>query len=233
MNITRKHTNKGFTLVELLVVIAIIAALAAMATPVIMKQQKKAAMIEATSNAKQVFYLLVDFDQEYGAFPDKADSGGFGGTTTTSNDVLKQLFFAGLTKSEEVFYAKTAFSKKPDGDVGVAAVTGGYATALEPGECGFLYIDKQSTGKNSARPILAAPLLDTATLKFDSNMYGGRMIALRIDGAVKQYRVDELDGAAKTKIGTTQTDIFGTSNPVWSDGTTAETIVPIYPSPKS
>ncbi len=228
MNIQRKHTQKGFTLVELLVVIAIIAALAAMATPVIMKQQKKAAMTEATSNAKQIFYLLHDFDQEYGAFPDAANSAGIPNASgATANDVFRQLFLAGFAKSEEVFYAKTSFSRKPDGDVGTAS--GNYAQALENGECGFMYIDGQSSGVNSARPIVAAPLLNTSAVKFDADMYGGRMIALRIDGSVKQYRVDEQDNLAKTKIGGTQVDIFSSSNPVWQ----GSTITPVYPSRKS
>lgn len=227
MNITRKHTNKGFTLVELLVVIAIIAALAAMATPVIMKQQKKAAMIEATSNAKQIFYLLVDFDQEYGAFPDAANTAEIDGATgTTSNEIFRHLFLAGYTKSEEVFYAKTSFSKKPDGDIGIAP---DYTQALENGECGFIYIDEQSTGKNSARPIIAAPQLEAGNeLLFDSDMYGGKMVALRIDGAVKQYTVNEESNEATTKIGGSQQDIFGSGNPVWK----SETAIGIGPSDK-
>ncbi|MGB2350969.1 MAG: prepilin-type N-terminal cleavage/methylation domain-containing protein, partial [Akkermansiaceae bacterium] len=43
MKMTKHNMAKGFTLVELLVVIAIIAALAALSTPVVLKQQKKAA----------------------------------------------------------------------------------------------------------------------------------------------------------------------------------------------
>ena len=53
MKMTKTKLAKGFTLVELLVVIAIIAALAALSTPVVLKQQKKAAAHEAVNNAKQ------------------------------------------------------------------------------------------------------------------------------------------------------------------------------------
>lgn len=33
------------------------------------EQQKKAARTEAMSNLRSVFYLMVEFDQDYGAFP--------------------------------------------------------------------------------------------------------------------------------------------------------------------
>ena len=121
MKLTQKNTLKGFTLVELLVVIAIIAALAAMATPVILKQKKKADMTEAVNNAKQIFYLMIEFDGDFGEFPSDAsaadiDTTGTGVTlgTSTSNDYFKQFIAGGYTKSEEIFYAKSTITKKPD-----------------------------------------------------------------------------------------------------------------------
>ena len=72
MKMTKTKLAKGFTLVELLVVIAIIAALAALSTPVVLKQQKKAAATEAVNNAKQHFILLFEFDQDNGAYPTAA-----------------------------------------------------------------------------------------------------------------------------------------------------------------
>ena len=59
MKMTKTKLAKGFTLVELLVVIAIIAALAALSTPVVLKQQKKAAATEAVNNAKQHVHPVV------------------------------------------------------------------------------------------------------------------------------------------------------------------------------
>ncbi len=73
MKMTKTKLAKGFTLVELLVVIAIIAALAALSTPVVLKQQKKAAATEAVNNAKQHFILLFEFvvriRQDRGQYP--------------------------------------------------------------------------------------------------------------------------------------------------------------------
>ncbi|NWK57670.1 type II secretion system protein [Verrucomicrobiaceae bacterium N1E253] len=230
MNITRKNINKGFTLVELLVVIAIIAALAGFATPLVLKQMKKADMATATHNAKQLHLALFEFDQDYGFFPDSADSAGLGASGNTANDVLRQLFLNGNVTSEENFYAKTAFSKQPDGDVGNES--NDYNNALDNGEVGFLYIDDQSTGGNSSRPLLAAPLMSSGgaptAMLFDKDIYGGKMMVLRIDGSVKQYRVDKTSNQARTTVNNSQVDIFATQNPVWDD--TAPQ--PLYPSKK-
>jgi prepilin-type N-terminal cleavage/methylation domain-containing protein len=217
MNIKRKHINKGFTLVELLVVIAIIAALAAMATPVIMKQQKKAAMITATSNAKQVFMLMVEFDQDYYAFPNAAtallltaDGITDSMPTTSANGFFKQLIFGGYTTSEEIFFAKDgsqSASIPPDDDI-----TG--AKALAAGECGFAYISDLSSGKNTGLPLMCAPMKDTTQFKGDP--YGGKCVVLRIDGAVKQYRIKKSasssDGLANVGGGNT---LFTTQ--IWTD----------------
>ena len=48
----------------------LVAALAAMATPVILKQQKIAQLTQSTSHAKQLFYLLIEYDQDCTKFPE-------------------------------------------------------------------------------------------------------------------------------------------------------------------
>jgi hypothetical protein len=166
----------------------IIVPLAAIATPVIMKTQKKANMITASTNAKQVFMLMVDFDQEYEAFPgdETAIDELAGYTGKSSNDYLAQFFIAGYTNSEEMFYVKGGSStdKKPDNIINTCS------SILSSGECGFAYIKNQSTSHNSGRPLLLAPMTGNG-LKFDPEPFGGYAIVLRIDGAVKRYRIDE------------------------------------------
>lgn len=214
MKISRKNINKGFTLVELLVVIAIIAALAAMATPVIMKQQKKAAMTTATSNAKQVFLLMVEFDQDFGAFPndDTADAdvdlNGYKGNN--SNDYLAQLIAGGYVKSEEIFYAKAGSdtNKQPDNDFSTKTKT------LEAGECGFAYIMNQSTSDNTGRPILAAPMEGSGET-FKEDPYDGKSVVLRIDGAAKQLR---LSNDKRAKVGGGKTLFDDGDGTVWGSG---------------
>jgi prepilin-type N-terminal cleavage/methylation domain-containing protein len=215
MNITRKTRNKGFTLVELLVVIAIIASLAAMATPVIMKQQKKAAMTTAISNAKQVHMLMMEFDGDFGAFPNdetaQADQDLNGYSGANSNDYLGQFIAGGYVNSEEIFYAKggSTTNKKPDNDYSTKSVT------LEAGECGFSYVINQSTSDNTGRPILLAPMEGNGeTFKIDP--YDGKCVALRIDGAAKSLRISKTSkkgnlGGGKTLFDTGQDTVWGTN----------------------
>ncbi|MCP5536955.1 MAG: prepilin-type N-terminal cleavage/methylation domain-containing protein [Akkermansiaceae bacterium] len=218
MKITSKNRALGFTLVELLVVIAIIAALAAMATPVIMKQNKKAAMTEATSNAKQIFYLLIEFDQDYGEFPgdDTAVDELAGYTGSNSNDYLAQFIAGGYTKSEEIFYAKGGAStnKKPDN------VVTNKTDQLAEGECGFAYIKGMSTSVNSGRPVIMAPF-DTGEA-FKPDPYDGKAVVLRIDGACKQLLLNKNDnkaklGGGKTLFDTGNDTVWGTDGYVSSD----------------
>jgi len=167
---------KGFTLVELLVVIAIIAALAALSTPVILKQQKKAASTQAINNAKQIFLLLFEYDQEKAAYPSVSG--------TKSNRQFRTLIAEGYTTSEDIFYAKTNFSKKPDGNIIDTEACTDY-------EVGFLYVKGLSSGSISSAPLVAAPQSESGvTLTFDQEIYGGRAIVLTNDGAARSLKIN-------------------------------------------
>ncbi len=215
MKITRKQINKGFTLVELLVVIAIIAALAAMATPVIMKQKKKADMITTTSNAKQIFLLMVEFDQDFNAFPSDATASqdvDLAGFTGDANGYLGQLIAGGYVQSEEIFEAKGGAKtkgKKADNDIKSGKI-------LEAGECGFAYVVGLSSSDNAGLPLLAAPMPKNAK-EFDPDAYGGKGVVLSLDGSVKSYRLSK-DNKAKLPSGDT---LFSTD--IWTDATSDNT----------
>jgi len=215
MKLTKRTTNQGFTLVELLVVIAIIAALAAMATPVIMKQNKKAAMTTTTSNAKQIFYLLIEFDGDYGQFPgqniDDVDLVSLA-SGSDSNTVLGMFLEGGYIKSEEIFFAKGGAStnKVPDNVINPSG------KMLEAGECGFAYYRDASTSDNSGRPVLMAPMPTTAK-EFNPDPYDGKAVVLRIDGAVKQLLLKKT--TKKAKIGGGKTLFETGDDTVWgTDG---------------
>lgn len=180
---TKNKLAKGFTLVELLVVIAIIAALAALSTPVVLKQQKKASLAQAVNNAKQIGYLFKDYDDTYGAFPSTGVEFGFT-AAATSNLIFDRLYLAGFYDGdEEIFYAKTAFSKKPDGDeVGTRRCAAG--------EVGFGYMTgamgaAMSSSNNSSLPLIVTPQTGVTATTFDAGAFGGSMVYLEIGGAVK------------------------------------------------
>ena len=144
-------------------------------------------LVQAVNNAKQLFYLMVEFDQDFGEFPSDDTAGEIKGGEEYkgkhSNDYLGQLIVAGYTTIEEIFYVEKGAKKRPDNKIGTKAQT------LAAGECGFAYILGQSTSSPSGRPLLCAPMTGKGT-KFDPQVFGGKALVLRIDGSVKTYDID-------------------------------------------
>ncbi|MFZ9937322.1 MAG: type II secretion system protein [Luteolibacter sp.] len=220
---TQKSMRGGFTLVELLVVIVIIAALAGLAAPQIIKHRKKADQTEAVSNARQIGMALFEFETAYGSFPDQTTAEQVVENTQTqlslagsnANDFFRQLLATEIAASEEIFYAKSAYSKKPDN------VFNSSAKALEAGEVGFGYIMNGqralSSAGNPTRPVAAAPLkYPFASGQFDSDYYDARAVVLRIDNSVQALQIVKSSGLAvvgggKNLLQTGEDTIWGTN----------------------
>lgn len=228
----KQLTRKGFTLVELLVVIAIIVALAALATPSILKSRKKADMVQAVNNQKEVYKVFLSFEEEYGALPDdvtaeevQKDSDVQTGSAT-SNELLSQLIFSGEIESEEIFYAKGGASRnrKPDGLFGVNQPD----ETLQPGECGFAYIMVQGGGgdnsgergqsfsDNPNRIILATPMEQDSN-SFKPDPYDGKAVLLKLDGSAITEKISRQNAIVKSGAGE---DIFaGGEQTIWGSTT--------------
>ena len=197
MKMTKTKLAKGFTLVELLVVIAIIAALAALSTPVVLKQQKKASLAEAVNNAKQIGYLMKDYDDSFGNYPllDDTQDTTAPAAVTTANQIWGKFFQLSLIDVEEVFYAKTSWNRKPDGDADTVA------RFCAPGESGFGYISGLSASNNGRAPVVVAPQAAAgASVTFDGGAFGGSMVYLCVDGSVQTAPV-KLDGTVSVTRG--------------------------------
>ena len=215
MKMTKTKLAKGFTLVELLVVIAIIAALAALSTPVVLKQQKKAAATEAVNNAKQMFILLFEYDQDKGAYPGAAAVNSDSTISANSNIAFREFFISSAIDSEDLFFCKNGLATKPDGDLGTAPL---FANAVAANECGFHYLmkdgtDGHATSSPSGVPLVITPCdLDTPTAAnpFAINPFGGRAVILYNDGSCKSQPITAVTATAGT-VGT------GVTNPL--DGT--------------
>ncbi|BCX47212.1 hypothetical protein HAHE_11200 [Haloferula helveola] len=204
-------------------VIVIIAALAGLSAPMILRQRKAADRTQATSNAKQLSLALIEFDQEFGSFPDNdtaelvSDATGTDLTLSgdSSNDYLRQLVAYGI-QSEDIFYAKTTYTREPDNVISTGK-------ALDAGEVGFGYVMltgnvAQNTAGNPGRPVLVAPLLDASTnWEFDPDPYGGKAVILKLDTSVDQPLIRDKDkyvtvGGGRTLQQTGDDTVWGTAS---------------------
>jgi prepilin-type N-terminal cleavage/methylation domain-containing protein len=229
---TNNQMRRGFTLVELLVVIVIIAALAGLTAPMVIRQRKKADQTEAVNNARQIGMALFEFENEYGTFPDDATATAVKDATDTTlvsgalaNDRFRQLIRAGIAQSEAMFYAKTAFTQKPDG------ILDQDTKALSKGEVGFgILMDATkglSAAGNPSRPIIAAPFKVAMDGTFDSDFYDGKAVILKLDNSVTSLPIVKTTGNVKIN-GKIMTETG--ADTVWG----VTTVVPTwaYPQPK-
>lgn len=226
-----KTMRGGFTLVELLVVIVIIAALAGLTAPMVISQRKKADQTEAVSNARQIGLAMFEFETSYGSYPDLSTATAVTENTGTvltfaggaSNDYFRQLIAAEISQSETMFYAKTAFSRKPDN------VFNTPQNALAAGEVGFGYIMNANVGfsaaGNPARPFVVAPLaFPFETGQFDLDLYDAKAVVLRIDNSVQSIPVMRTSRLAQLGGGKNllQTGV----DTVWGDNVTPTIVNP-------
>lgn len=167
------------------------------------EQQKKAARTEAMSNLRSVFYLMVEFDQDYGAFP--GDGTAVDALSPCrgeySNDYFRQLLVGGYTGSEEVFHAERAGARRPDN----------MAPWLGPGECGFALVTGLDCRSPLAAPLAVSPTVP-GTLGFDPGPFGGYAVGLRVDGSAKAWKIGA-DG--KAVAGGGKTLFEGGAGSVW------------------
>ncbi len=224
----------GFTLVELLVVIVIIATLAGLTAPMVLRQRKKADQTQAINNARQIGMALIEFDTEYGSFPDDSTADtvteNTGTTLTfaggTANDYFRQLIGANITTSETMFYAKTSYTVKPDD------ISNTTEEALKEGEVGFGYIIKSGGGGygttgNSGRPVVVSPMMEGSGTEFDPDPFDSKLVMLKVDGSVTTSNIDKDKG---TKMG--GKDFFDASEgSVWGSTGVAPEIA--EPAPKN
>lgn len=186
----QRSQRKGLSLGQWICVVIVFIVGLIVLSPVVMKCAKKSSLISAVSNAKQVFYILVEFDEDYGSFPNdqtakaKPELNAYCGEC--SNDYLGQLLAGEYCQSEEIFYAKGGSSnqKLPDDDISTRSKT------LEAGECGFAYIKGLGMRHHGEPPILLTPMYGDG-VKFNTEAHQGRAAILRVDGSVKSYRLDE------------------------------------------
>jgi len=180
--------------------------------PYVFKRAKKSEMTEPTSNVRQLFLALFEFDAKYGSYPSSltipqvmADSG----TALTlgddsSNELFKQLFAAKMVDSERLFHAPgPGHRRRPDNEFGSDA------TALAKGECSFAYISGLSSDGDPSRPIVFGPILP-GTRSLNRKIYDDKAIVLKLDGSAAQVRI-----SPSGKIIIDGMDMLDPKHPIW------------------
>ncbi|MEM1085795.1 MAG: hypothetical protein AAGI48_16930 [Verrucomicrobiota bacterium] len=213
-------------LVMTLVAALLIVIIAGLSAPMVLRCRVATERTQTINNAKQVGLALLEFDQEFGSFPDNSTApmvrAAIEGDTkltlsgTSSNAMFRQLIAYGVG-SEDIFFVPDhpECSKKPDGNMRPGK-------ALEAGENGWSYImldvdTGQNTSGNPGRPVLAAPMR-IGTDQFWSEPFGDKGIILRLDNSV-EVPIIRKDGRlsvgnGKTLFDTGEERVWGPVSPV-------------------
>ena len=181
--------------------------------PTILKARKKSDASTSISNAKQVGILMLEFDLDFGAYPNdqtaekKEILNEYVGEY--SNDYLGQLLAGGYIDSEEIFYAKwgSGSKNKPDNVYSTKEKT------LEEGECGFAYIKGLRGSDKAKTPVLLTAMYGDG-YKFDPYAYKGKAMVLRVDGSAVGLKLDK-EGNAMLPDGKTLFE--GGAESVWGE----------------
>lgn len=195
--------------------LVVLAGLAAISFPVVLRQRKAADRTRAINRVANLGAMLLEFDSEYGAFPDDSTASDVKRATNTpytlsgqfSNDYFRQLLAGGGGKSEEPFWCKTPQSpKKCDNDFSTPD------EALGPGEVGFSYIMATPTQGLSAkgnpeRAVVVSPSYQfRPDWTFDPEPYSGKAVVLRADNSAMAVPIREDNRKISTSPGKTLGD---------------------------
>lgn len=187
-----------------------VALLAGLTAPLVIRQRKKADQTEAINNARSFGLALQEFKVEYGNYPDDATAAAVADATDTpkisgssANDRFRQLFPAGIARSESLFYVHAPGVHKPD-----RLIDGD--NALAPGECGFAYVENVVTTDEVPRPIAMTPFV-SGTQRFDYNPFDGKAVILWTDSSVRSMPIDRKTGEVMFE----GRNLLDPTHPVW------------------
>ncbi len=171
-------------------------ALFALAMPAILKQRKKMEMTRSISNGKQLYMVMLDYEDDMGSFPDDATAAEIENPDfyrgNSSNRYLAQLIAKGYTMNESNFSTGELGYTEADEIISPAA------EILKKGENGWSYMlvdDRNeepvirglSTADDGELPLLISPLTDISG-NINPKPYDSRGVYLRVDGSARNER---------------------------------------------
>lgn len=178
------HNIVCLGVVSFLVLLAVL-----LISPYVFISRKSGDFVGTLGNAKQIGLTLLEFEREFGRYPDGTTLSEVKARTGTtmilgtgsSNEYLRQLL-AWNMGNELMFHIYGPGLRRPDNHS-----IGGMA--LEKGECGFAYIPGLGSSSPLDIPVLIGPLL-AGTDEVDTKRADGKIVALFADGSVKELPTD-------------------------------------------
>jgi hypothetical protein len=189
---------------------------AGLSAPMILRSRKASDRTYAINNAKQVGLALLEFDREFGSFPNAKTAAlvksqtrtGIDLSGTSSNAMFRQLIAFGI-QSEDIFYCLHPEGiRKPD-----RVMTPG--RALQAREVGFSYIAGLDSSMNPGIPVLLTPM-KIGTEEFWGDVHGHKAVILRLDNSVEAPLIRSKDDKVSVGGGKTLFDTGPMS--VWPAG---------------
>ena len=174
----------------------------------IAEQKAKARRTLAIMNAKQIGIALIQFEMDYGAFPNEKTaaqvktSSGINAEVKaeTANDCFFQLIAGKVAENDKIFSLEKAKDSEHPAN----------QKPLEKLEkCSYAYVSGMTASVNPGRPLVVAPLVKGKTT-FDSQVLGGKAVILRVDCSVVLLPI-ESDG----RVLIDGKDIFDPAQPFW------------------
>jgi prepilin-type processing-associated H-X9-DG protein len=165
--------------------------LIAIMVPLVLWSRKSNSRVHALSNLREISQVLLEFESDYGTFPNAStlprvqaqDTTGLIFGTKASNHYFRQLL-ATVTKSEKIFFADVLPRFFYPDDIIECS------KALEKDECSFSYIPGLSSSSSPGTPVVMTPLVP-GTRKFDPKPFGKRATVLFVDGSVQALPIDK------------------------------------------
>jgi len=162
--------------------------------------------------------FATDFNGEYPSAETAALVTGRAARLESSNDYLRQLFLAGETQSESIFWVKHSrvTSGRPDDSI----TTCGRIDAseiLQPGDCHWAYVSGQFNTSHRDRPILLDPFVP-GTTAFDQELWDGKVLAITIGGSPgKTSMVCPVTASGRELLDDAGRDLLSPNSEPWRD----------------
>jgi hypothetical protein len=170
-------------------------------------EKLKELRLRMINNARQIGLALLEFETEYGSFPNEETAATVKAATrteadlkaTTANDCMFQLIAAGIMHVDEVFSQDKPGEKKDTGS----------KPLMNLEKCAFAYLSGMNASGDPRRPLIVFPMIPGTGL-FDRKAMGGKAVILRMDNSATLVPIEQ-DGAVLMD----GMDLFDPAQPFW------------------